>query len=330
MKFVDFIGNNKIKEQLTFLEASNRLPHAIIIEGDEGLGKRTLAREIALNLFCRSENERPCRNCPQCSKVLKGFHPDIYEYSAETSNGKQAVFKVDTVREIRDDTIMQPNEADYKIYILGNCQAMNASAQNAILKVLEEPPQYAIFILTTTTKSALLETVLSRSVVISLEGVDAKQGAEYICQKDETIDYNDAYSAMSVWNGNIGKAIQSLSDGKLSKISSISNDMCEALLKENEYELLKSCSVFDGDRVTQLNVLNHLKTIFRDALFFGSTEVLSGNENIARELSSRLNKKKLLTLIDACDRLKLLIQKNANNAIIITKICYELRKAIGR
>lgn len=330
MKFVDFIGNNKIKEQLTFLHASNRIPHAIIIEGDEGLGKRTLAREIALNLFCRSDGERPCRACPQCSKVLKGFHPDVLEYSAESSNGKQAVFKVDTVREIRDDVVMQPNEADYKVYILGNCHCMNASAQNAILKVLEEPPSYAIFILTTTTKSALLETVLSRSVVISLEGVDAKQGAEYICQKDEAIDYSDAFNAMSVWNGNIGKAIQSLSDGKLSKISSVSNDMCEALIKENEYELLKACSVLDGDRVTQTNVLAHLKTIFRDALFYGSTELLSGNEKMAKELASRLNKRKLLSLIDACDSLKNLTLKNANNAIIITKICYELRRAIGR
>lgn len=327
MKFLDFIGNNKIKEQLTFLHASNRLPHAIIIEGEEGLGKRTLAREIALNLFCRSEGERPCRSCPQCSKVLKGFHPDIYEYSAP---GTPRSFHIATVREVREDIIMQPNEADYKVYILGNCQCMGIEAQNAILKILEEPPQYAIFILTTTTKSALLETVLSRSVVISLEGVDAKQGADYICQKDDSIDFNDAYSAMSVWNGNIGKAFQSLSDGKLSKISSISNDMCEALLMENEYEMLKCCSVFDGDRATQLNVLTHLKTIFRDALFFGSTEVLSGNEKIAKELSSRLNKKKLLRLIDACNSLNSLMQKNANNAIIITKICYELRRAIGR
>ena len=70
MNFTDFLGNEKIKEQISSLAESGRLPHAIVIEGDEGLGKRTFAREIALNLFCRSDGERPCRNCAQCSKVL--------------------------------------------------------------------------------------------------------------------------------------------------------------------------------------------------------------------------------------------------------------------
>lgn len=327
MNFKDFIGNNKIKEQLSVLNASGRLPHAIILEGEEGLGKKTLAREIALNLFCRSNDEAPCRECPQCIKVLKQIHPDIYEYSAP---GTPRSFSIKTVREIRDDVYMSPNEADYKVYILGNCQCMTVEAQNALLKVLEEPPAYAVFILTATTKSAMLETVLSRSVVITLDGVDAKLGADYICSKDETIDYNDAYNAMSVWNGNIGKAIQSLSDGKLSKISSVSNDICEAMLGENEYDLLTACSVFQNDRATLLNVLVHLKTIFRDAMLYGSTEILSGNEQMAKHLSLRLNKIKLLKLIEACDNMRILTQNNGNNAILITKICYELRRAIGR
>lgn len=327
MKFTDFIGNNKIKEQLTFLHSSSRLPHAIIIEGEEGIGKRTLAREIVLNLFCRGEDV-PCRACPQCIKVMNGVHPDVYEYSAP---GTPRSFHVETVRDIRNDAFVQPNEANYKVYILGNCQCMNDSAQNAILKILEEPPEYAIFILTTTTKSAMLETVLSRSVVISVEGVDAKQGADYICSKHEDIDYNDALNAMSVWNGNIGKAIQSLSDGKLSKINAISNDICNALLSDNEYDLLTACSVFERDRDTLINVLQHIKTIFRDAMLFNeSPDLLCGNRDLVKKLSSRLNKSKLLRMYRACDDVCVLAQKNGNNAILITKICYELRRAQSR
>ena len=121
MRFEAFVGNEKIKEQLSFLEASGRLPHAIVIEGDEGIGKRTLAREIALNLMCRAE-DRPCRSCPQCSKVLKGIHPDIYEYSA---TGGARSFHVDTVRDVIENAYVQPNEADYKIYILGNCHCID-------------------------------------------------------------------------------------------------------------------------------------------------------------------------------------------------------------
>ena len=74
MKFVNFVGNERVKEQLTYLKESGRLPHAFVIEGEEGLGKRTLAKEIVLNLFCKAD-EKPCFNCPQCSKVLKGVHP---------------------------------------------------------------------------------------------------------------------------------------------------------------------------------------------------------------------------------------------------------------
>lgn len=329
MKFIDFVGNEKVKEQLTFLQESGRLPHAIVIEGEQGLGKRTFAREIALNLFCRSEGERPCCQCPQCLKVLKHIHPDIYEYSA---SGGARSFHVDIIRDVKEDVFVQPNEADYKVYILGNCQCMSESAQNAILKVLEEPPSYALFILTTTAKTALLETVLSRSVVISLDGVESHKAAEYICMKDESIDFNDALNAVSIWNGNIGKALESLGDGKLSKISSIANNISVALLSDKEYDLLKACSVFEKDRETLIAVLTLLKTVFRDALLYNriGSDVLSGQNDTVKKLASRLNKEKLLKLIYSCDNIRVLAEKNGNNAILITKICYELRAAQGR
>lgn len=327
MRFSDFVGNEKIKEQLSFLEASNRLPHAIVIEGEEGLGKRTLAKEIALNLFCKGE-DKPCRACPQCSKVMKGIHPDIYEYSA---TGGARSFHVDVVRDVKENVYVQPNEADYKVYILGNCQCMNESAQNALLKVLEEPPKYAMFILTTTTKSALLETVLSRSVVITLEGVNEKIGADYICSRDENADYDEALKACTVWGGNIGKAIESLGDSKLSKISGIATDVCNALTDNDEYSLLKVCSVFDKDRETLVSSLALLKTIFRDAMVYSpSSDVLSGQRDLARELASRFSKKKLMSLISACENLTAITLKNGNNAILITKLCYDFRRAIGR
>lgn len=327
MNFEDFVGNEKVKEQLSFLQASGRLPHAIVIEGDEGLGKRTFAHEIALNLLCKGEN-KPCRNCPQCSKVLKGVHPDIYEYSA---TGGARSFHVDVVRDVKENVYMQPNEADYKIYILGNCQCMNESAQNALLKVLEEPPKYAMFILTVTNKSALLETVLSRSVVLTLEGVNEVQGARYICSKDENADYDEALKACAVWGGNIGKAIESLGDSKLSKISGIAVDVCNALASNDEYSLLKVCSVFDKDRETLVSSLTLLKTVFRDALVYSNnSDVLSGQRETVAKLATDFSKKKLMNLISACENLLDLTLKNGNNAILITKVCYDFRRAIGR
>lgn len=327
MIFSDFIGNDKIKDQLTYLQQSQRLPHAIIIEGEQGLGKHILAREIALNLLCKDENS-PCRSCAQCSKVLKGVHPDVYEF---TATGLKNSFKVDDIRDIIKDVYVQPNEADCKIYILGNCQGMNANAQNAFLKVLEEPPEYVLFILTTTSKSALLETVLSRSVVLNVDGVEITKAAEYICSKDSNIAYEDAINAATVWNGNIGKAIESLNDGMLSKISDISSNICRCIVSDKEYDLLKACSVLEGDRDTLIACLSMMKTVFRDALLFSdNSSVISGQTDTVKLLSSRLSKQKIVKLISACDNIRVLAEKNGNQPILNTKLCYELRVAQGR
>ena len=325
MRFVNFVGNEKIKEQLAYLIEADRLPHAIIIEGETGLGKRTLAREIALNLFCRGE-DKPCMVCPQCKKLLKGVHPDLFEYTAAD---KPSAFHVKRVREIRDDAFVKPNEADYKIYILGNAQSMNASSQNAILKILEEPPEYAVFILTVTNKSAMLPTVLSRSVVLSLSGVESAKGANYISQVNEEISYDAAYKALEIQGGNIGKAIESLSDGRLAQISEAANELARAVIAEHEYELLKTLSVFVKKNADLSSALAVLKTVFRDALLT-QVKPLSAQGETAALLSERLSREKLFRLIAACDKLKEMADRNANNSILITKVCAELRRAAGR
>ena len=326
MRFTDFIGNEKIKEQLITLAEGGRLPHAIVLEGEEGIGKRTLARELVLNLFCKGEGERPCRSCPQCRKVLKGIHPDVYEYTAPN---RPAAFHVETVREVREDAFMKPNEADYKVYLLGNAQSMTVSSQNALLKVLEEPPAYAVFILTVTNKSRLLETVLSRSVAMSLEGVEPTAAAERICALDSSADYSEALRAAELCNGNIGKALETLGDGRLSAIGGLADRMARALIQDHEYDLLICCAAFNKDRETMLAVLSQLKAIFRDALV-GTADSVSGQRDTAALLASRVSRDKLLQLIDVCDRLRSMAERNGNNAILLTKICADLRSAIGR
>ena len=109
MKFNNFLGNETVKKRISDLINSSRLPHAIIIEGDEGIGKRTLARDIACALVCRAEGEKPCGSCSQCVKAQKGIHPDIYEYSAP---GGANSFHIETVRKVIKDVYMSPNESE--------------------------------------------------------------------------------------------------------------------------------------------------------------------------------------------------------------------------
>ena len=324
MKLTNFIGNEKVIDRLSKLMESGRFPHALIIEGEEGIGKKTLAKDIACALVCRG-NDKPCGECSQCKKAIGAIHPDISEYIPANS------FHVDTVRNIINDAYVQPNEADYKIYILANAHCMNQNAQNALLKILEEPPKYVVFILTTNSKSALLSTVLSRSVCVSLEGVDIERAANYITSHCENVDYNTAKKTVETFNGNIGKAIDSLQDSKTSELVDVCNKICKALTTSNEYEMMTLCSVFQKDRQGVVFACDLLKSIFRDALFAGeSSEHISGQEESAALLKSSLSRQSLIKLINTCDELKSTALSNANNALLITKFCYSLNRAIGR
>ncbi|MBR2134458.1 MAG: hypothetical protein IJ851_07105 [Eubacterium sp.] len=327
MNKLDFVSNKRTIEQLGVMLDSRHFPHALIIEGDDGLGKKTLARLLAAALVCRGES-KPCMECAQCHKAMKDIHPDISEFTA--TGGKDS-FKVDTVREVIKDSYMSPNEAEYKVYILGNAHKMSASAQNALLKILEEPPEYVVFILTAQSKSLMLETVLSRSVVVSLEGVDAREGAEYICSHNDGIDFDEAFGVLETFGGNIGKALEALSQGRAQELNELCVNICEALLEDNEYHLLTLCKAFQNDRQLIVLASDFLKNIFRDALVFtDESESLSGQRELAKKLKSRLTRKRLINLVDFCDELKRMAQGNCNNTLLITKICYGMKQATER
>lgn len=327
MEFKHFLGNEKIKAQLSALVDGGRLPHAVVLEGESGLGKRTLAGELAAALVCRGEH-RPCDSCPQCHKARAGVHPDILVYAPE---GGARSFHKKTVDQIVGDVYMTPNEADYRIYILVNAHLMSVQAQNAILKVLEEPPAYVRFILTVENKSALLPTVLSRSVVFRLEGVPVEIGADYILQRQPEADPDRVRQALQLWNGNIGKAMESLEDGEAAKYSALSAELCRALVAETEYALICACAPLQKDRQAVLNICGVLRDLFRDALVLDSgADLLSGSDEIPRLLGSKCTRKQLLQLVSVAEDTYQRALQNANNALLITKFCADLRQAIGR
>ena len=327
MRFENFFGNEKTKETIEYLFNSNRFPHAIILEGESGCGKKTLARKIAQMLVCTAEEDKPCSSCAQCVKVQKGVHPDIFEYVPSDSANS---FHIETVRQVIDDAFVLPNEANYKVYILADCQCMNESAQNSILKILEEPPEYAVFILTTSSKSKLLTTVLSRCVSFQLEGVLSDEAAEFVSKSTES-DFHEAKEILLSYNGNIGKTINALKDGKMKKNTEIAENICNSLINGTEYQLMIYCGEFEDNSEAIIGVFDMLTLLFRDALVLknGSKNLLFGNEKAAKDVCESFSEKKILNLLNCCEEIKEDALKNANNALLITKICYSLRRAIG-
>ena len=165
MNLTALSGNERVKEQLSRQEMGRGLSHAYIISGPAGSGKHILAQSLAAGMLCASPGEKPCWRCAPCLKVKKGLHPDVSTV-AGPEEGKPIT--VDQVRALRSGAYIRPNEGERKVYILEGADQMNASAQNALLKLLEEGPPFAAFLLLARNSGALLETVRSRCEEVSL------------------------------------------------------------------------------------------------------------------------------------------------------------------
>lgn len=158
-------GNERLKDQLSRQERGRGLSHAYIISGPAGSGRHTLARQLAAAMLCAGSGEKPCGKCGPCLKVRKGAHPDV---STVTGPEEGKPITVDRVRLLRADAYIRPNEGERKVYLLEGADRMNAPAQNAMLKLLEEGPPYAAFLLIAGNAGGLLRTVRSRCEELAL------------------------------------------------------------------------------------------------------------------------------------------------------------------
>lgn len=154
---------------------SDRLLHSyIVISGSVQLCS-AFASTLAAAMLCGTSGSVPCGVCKNCKKSVRGLHPDIIRIAPP--EGKKEI-PVDTVRAVRAESIIMPNEADVKVFIIENADMMNASAQNALLKILEEPPRHVRFILTAENPSLLLDTVRSRCAEVRLSSPETESDEE--------------------------------------------------------------------------------------------------------------------------------------------------------
>lgn len=163
MKLEQLAGNEALKRQLSAQARGRGLSHAYLISGPAGSGKRTLSRLLAAAMVCTGEGEAPCGICPGCKKALGGIHPDIMVLGEEDKE-----ITVGQARMVRSDAYIRPNEGERKVYVFHNAQDMTTAAQNALLKLLEEGPAYAAFLLLTENPGSLLPTIRSRCEGLAL------------------------------------------------------------------------------------------------------------------------------------------------------------------
>ena len=162
-------GNHSLKEQLLPRLSGGTLGHAFILSGPAESGKGTLVAILSRAMVCSGAGTKPCGCCPACKKALAGIHPDIITV-APLEDGKQIT--VDQVRQMRADAHIRPNEAPRKVYVIEQADQLRSEAQNAMLKLLEEGPAYAAFLLMAENPGSLLPTVRSRCETLSLIAED--------------------------------------------------------------------------------------------------------------------------------------------------------------
>ena len=152
MGFDALLGNERLKDNLRLSLQKGHISHFYLISGPDGSGKQTLAQLLAAAILCRDEN-RPCLRCGVCRRVRDGSHPAVIT----VADPEHKNVSVKLVRQYRDDAFIRPNESDHKIYLFP--QELGLEGQNALLKILEEPPKYGVFLLLTDNPEKLLPTV---------------------------------------------------------------------------------------------------------------------------------------------------------------------------
>ena len=208
MDFGGFLGNEALKARLSAAFGQGKVSHSYILHGPVGSGRHTLAKQMAAAMECTGSGPLPCGVCPACRKVLNGTHPDVLT----VNDPEHKQISVDVTRQMRADVFIRPNEGRRKIYLIE--QEMNEASQNALLKILEEPPAYAVFLLLAERQEQYLTTIRSRCVSLPLSPLGEAEMAAALRQK---FPQQSADTLRAVWQrsgGYLGKA-QALLEGEI-------------------------------------------------------------------------------------------------------------------
>lgn len=330
MRFEGFYGNARAKEMLSKAVDSGRPPHAVLLEGPAGSGRFTLAKRLANALVCSAEGtEKPCGRCPDCRKAAAESHPDILVF--RSGSGPRS-FSVDLVRKIRSDAFILPNEAQKKVFILLNAQNMTESAQNALLKILEEPPAYAVFILTCESRAALLETVVSRCQTIPLGPVSPQEAQEALAGQFPDNDPETLRDAAREAGYVIGRARERLESGGLKKSRELIESFAKALCGSNEYTFLKISGIIEKDEELIRPFFETLPFLFRDAAArkIGVQTSLCGFSQPAALLSGTLPFRNLCSLAEVAFTAQSAFLQYANKQLLLTWTFASLWEAARR
>lgn len=328
MSELKLIGKDEAYRSILSQITAGKLPHALMITGEKGIGKSVFADVVCKMLVCEG-SVAPCNSCNPCIKIEKGIHPDIFKiYPA----GKSETIGVNEIAPIKKQLFIKPNDAAYKIFIIYHAERMNRFAQNAMLKMIEEPPEDSFFLFTCQNSQALLSTVRSRVSLVRLAPAQISEVKKEIARRFPEKEESELDRAAALSCGNIGLAIELLSTGEL---ISIYNDACavaKATCDKDRAVLCLELGKYAKKKEQALRLVSLLKLIFRDvcAAVAGDRTSLSGCLDTVAVVSASLSSKAALDAIEALDAFSSAVLGNANLALSLTALEIRLGEAVKR
>lgn len=311
--FSEIVGHEQIKEHMQAAIRDKKPFHAYLFQGEEGVGKEALARTFAAGLQCQSESaDKPCKECVSCRQMESGNQPDVIWVTRE-----KASLGVDEIREQLCNTMdIKPFSSPYKIYLVPEAEKMTEAAQNALLKTIEEPPEYGIVILMTSNISALLPTIQSRCLTMEFRPLSTAVVESYVKEHCQVPDYQARASAAFA-QGNLGKAMRY---AKSEDFIERKDHIISLLRHVEQMDLSEMLAVIKdlGTRKDEVRDYIDLMVLwYRDVLLFKATKDINqllfqdGASYISREASHR-SYEKIEEILQAFEKAKVRLRANVN------------------
>lgn len=324
--FRDIIGNNQIKELFLRSVKSGKIPHAFVLSGEDGMGKMMLARAFAKRLLCENPaGDDPCGNCHSCRQFESGNHPDVIFLTHE----KPGLIGVDDIRfGLNQDIVIKPYSSRYKIYIIDEAEKMTVQAQNALLKTLEEPPEYAVILLLTTNGANFLPTILSRCVVLNLKQVPEEEIRTVLTGRGVSADKLEPI--LKLCRGNVGRALKMADSEDFAAMMHEVMTWMETIHKMSIEELLAAVGRLAEYKLEIEDCLDFIRMWYRDVLLFKVTNdlnvlVFQESYRAIREVASHSSFEGIEEVMQAIDTAGRRLDANVNFELTMELLLLAIR-----
>lgn len=304
---------------------SGAIGHAYAFHGPPGLGKRTAALSFAKAILCKSPHSGPCHGCSSCIKVNHLNHPDLHIIEPEGNSIKNK-----QIEDFQHEVLLKPYESSRKVFIIKRANEMTGSAQNRLLKTLEEPPEYVVIILLCSNIHGLLPTIRSRCQILKFRLASEKE-LQQILMKDHGISTEDARVLAAYSHGNLGTALMLMKSENFKKDRHTIIQMIDQLLEGNSYIVFQEAEFFQNKKDKINEYLDIILFWFRDLLLVketGSEEQLINldKRNALLKHADNLGTQKISNIICAIEKTKMDIKANANIQLAIEVLLLRIQE----